>query len=129
MTRKQKWRGQLKRNRINYEKNFKMLELYIDDEERKKPYVKRERILEKRCISLQKKLGIFVPNPCPLNGNKHCIYCTGWTESRICGERFPQVKRVMCDKGTGFECLLSHFSEYDTVKEIKELSVYTSINV
>ncbi len=105
----------LKEVSVQYEANWRKLiaAQKRGDDEFHTRYVKIEKQLNKKQIAIQKALGCYVPDPCPVASAKLCIDCSGLFQQFPAGNKrtvYREVKAngIPCEykKVVGFDALL-----------------------
>jgi len=88
----------------HYDDNFLSMNAALEDRDMAAygRFLGLERKMEKLCSTMQKDLGIYIPNPCPLQNAKFCTECTGWYEPNMGPKSYghPKHREVMVGVGT-----------------------------
>jgi len=97
--RDERYKARLREVKAEYAKNMEELKKLGPDHMK---YIKKERALNSECIDLQKKLRIFIPDPCPLQRSKPCQDCTGRYVYRWVNDHKKEVVEIRLeDKKNG----------------------------
>ena len=93
-----------------YKKNFNRM-MYCAEDRLRTNAVKRENKLENMCVTLRKEMGIYIHDPCPLQG-KTCEKCTGYTKSKKKVNKKGKVKtkQYMASPEDGEKCRLVKYA-------------------